>query len=389
MNKTTIAQKVYSILKDGWFHGYYTPKPQLKCNTSYMLNFGGRNIGKTYAWILVIYAMWQRLDYKGCIIRRHADSLKPSKARDIFLKVFEEHPELNLKKYDGIQYRSGGFYGYWNCDNKKEYDVAFCHTFALSTAIEMNKGILDIKNLGMVFFDEALTQDAYLTDEWERFQQAISTVVRTNSMAFVVLSANTVSWNAPYFRNFGIKNPRDIIQGSIFTLKCMEDTSVSVEYCSDIINSKKSIVDRRFFGFKNSGAEMIKSGAWEVREYQHWLPEHRRREDGTLYSRHIAIDGIYMTYEYESVAIEVVIHEYLGVVVNVRPAYMIGDIDDEYIRRVYTDTHISKPYEVVRINGNDKLDKLIWTLYKDGRFFYADNVCGEVVRRWLESHKYK
>lgn len=388
MKETTRAQEIYKLSSDKWFEGYYNPRTQLKTNTSYMFNFGGRNIGKTYGWLLLLYASWQKGGLRSVYMRRHAENVKASKCGKIFDKIFKNNPKLNIKKYDGIQYRTGSWCGYWLVDGKKEYDTAFCYSFALASAVETNKGVLDIENLGMIYFDEALTSDNYLQDEWNRFQNAVSTCVRENAQAFVVLSANTVSWNAPYFREFGIYNPKEIKQGTIKIVNGLEETTISAEYCADAVgNEKKNKVDKRFFSFANSTADMIKNGAWEVRPCQHWQDYHRKDSKGRYYERKVELKQIYLKYEFEYVAIEIIMHEYMGIVANVRPAYNVNELDDSQILRLYTDDFISKPYEVNRPRTSDKLDSLIWGLYRNNKFFYADNVCGECVRRWVNYSK--
>ena len=240
----------------------------------------------------------------------------------------------------------------------------------------MNKGVLDIKNLGVVFFDEALTADNYLDDEWGRFQNALSTIIRENTNACVVLCANTVSWVAPYFREFGIQNVRNIRQGTIKVFHCLEDTSVTLEYCPDTVkkNRRKKLTDRRFFGFSNGSADMIKSGGWEIHSYQHLTRDMLSERDIDLISR-----DIYLCFADEILCFEIFNLEDFGTIVNVRPAH-----DYEKGTRIYIDADITDFRFRKYPQSNDKLDAFIWGLYKKNRFYYADNLCGEVVKKYLQ-----
>lgn len=381
----TNAILLYNTLKDNLFKDHYNPRPQLKTDTSYMFNYGGRNIGKTFSWLLAIYVGWQRLDKPSVYVRRHADSIKPAKAGKLFDKVFQLYPQLNVKKYDGITYRSGTFCGYWLDGKRKEIDAPFCYTYGLSSAIELNKGSYDIQDLLLVFFDEALTADYYLTDEISRFENMISSVVRENVPAFIVMSANTVSWNAPYFRHFGIRDPRVIEKGKIEIIHGLEDTSISVEYVADGVGSeKKSLIDKRFFGLPSHTSEMITNGVWEVKPCQHWQDFHRRDSDGRYYQRK-KIFSVYMKYEFEYVCIEILSHELLGLVANVRPCDDFNaEIEKGLVYRLYTDDFVTQPYERVVADSSDNIDAIVFRLYRHDRFFYADNICGEVVRRWVQ-----
>ena len=374
------TQEILSeILDSKWFGNYYSPLEVIKNNTPYTLTFGGRDLGKTYAWTIAMLAIWQYKGKRSVLLRRMADTLKPSKAGGFFDKVFKSGIIKNVKEYDGITYRTGKWCGFWIDEKgKKTYDEPFCYSFALSSKIEMNKGISDIEDLAIVFFDEALTADNYLPDEWSRFLNAVSTLIRDNSTAMVVLSANTVSWVAPYFREFGIKDPKKIKQGTIEIVQGMGDTAVTVEYCKDTLGSReKKIVDKRFFGFGGGTSKMIRTGGWEVHSYQHLTRDMLDGRDIDLISR-----DLYIAYENEILCLELYELEDFGLLVNVRPAR-----DFEKGIRIYCiDDHTDPRYQY-RPDSKDKLDLLIWGLYKRNRFYYADNMCGETVYKYLQEVK--
>ena len=373
-----IQEYILKHANEKWFEGHYSPLQVVKTNTPYIISYGGRNLGKTFAWLILIYAIWQCEGYKSVLMRRMAETLKSSKVAETFTKVFDLGYVPNNKGYTGITYRSGAWRGYWTDEKGKiTYDEPFCYPFALSSKIETNKGVSDIEKLGIIFFDEALTADNYLTDEWGRFQNAVSTLVRENSQACCVLCANTVSWVAPYFREFGIKNVRSIKKGTVKVFQCLDETAVTLEYCNDVVaNRKKKIVDRRFFGFKSGTADMIRVGGWEIHSYQHLTREMIEDRHRELITR-----DIYIAHENEILCLELYVMDDFGALVNVRPAdnfdlgkviYVVGDHTD--------------PRYHHRPNPNNKIDKLIWTLYHNNRFYYADNLCGEIVKKFLAEY---
>lgn len=373
-----IQEYILKHANEKWFEGHYSPLQVVKTNTPYIISYGGRNLGKTFAWLILIYAIWQCEGYKSVLMRRMAETLKSSKVAETFTKVFDLGYVPNNKGYAGITYRTGAWRGYWTDEKGKiTYDEPFCYPFALSSKIETNKGVSDIEKLGIIFFDEALTADNYLTDEWGRFQNAVSTLVRENSQACCVLCANTVSWVAPYFREFGIKNVRSIKKGTVKVFQCLDETAVTLEYCNDVVaNRKKKIVDRRFFGFKSGTADMIRVGGWEIHSYQHLTREMIEDRHRELITR-----DIYIAHENEILCLELYVIDDFGALVNVRPAdnfdlgkviYVVGDHAD--------------PRYHHRPNPGNKIDKLIWTLYHNNRFYYADNLCGEIVKKFLAEY---
>ena len=373
-----IQEYILKHANEKWFEGHYSPLQVVKTNTPYIISYGGRNLGKTFAWLILIYAIWQCEGYKSVLMRRMAETLKSSKVAETFTKVFDLGYVPNNKGYTGITYRTGAWRGYWTDEKgKTTYDEPFCYPFALSSKIETNKGVSDIEKLGIIFFDEALTADNYLTDEWGRFQNAISTLVRENSQACCVLCANTVSWVAPYFREFGIKNVRSIKKGTVKVFQCLDETAVTLEYCSDVVtNRQKKIVDRRFFGFKSGTADMIRVGGWEIHSYQHLTREMIEDRHRELITR-----DIYIAHENEILCLELYVMDDFGPLVNVRPAdsFDLGKII--YVVGDHTD-----PRYHHRPNPSNKIDKLIWTLYHNNKFYYADNLCGEIVKKFLAEY---
>ena len=373
-----IQEYILKHADEKWFEGHYSPLQVVKTNTPYIISYGGRNLGKTFAWLILIYAIWQCEGYKSVLMRRMAETLKSSKVAETFTKVFDLGYVPNNKGYTGITYRTGAWRGYWTDEKGKiTYDEPFCYPFALSSKIETNKGVSDIEKLGIIFFDEALTADNYLTDEWGRFQNAISTLVRENSQACCVLCANTVSWVAPYFREFGIKNVRSIKKGTVKVFQCLDETAVTLEYCNDVVaNRKKKIVDRRFFGFKSGTADMIRVGGWEIHSYQHLTREMIEDRHRELITR-----DIYIAHENEILCLELYVMDDFGPLVNVRPAdnFDLGKVI--YVVGEHTD-----PRYHHRPNPSNKIDKLIWTLYHNNRFYYADNLCGEIVKKFLAEY---
>ena len=373
-----IQEYILKHADEKWFEGHYSPLQVVKTNTPYIISYGGRNLGKTFAWLILIYAIWQCEGYKSVVMRRMAETLKSSKVAETFTKVFDLGYVPNNKGYTGITYRTGAWRGYWTDEKGKiTYDEPFCYPFALSSKIETNKGVSDIEKLGIIFFDEALTADNYLTDEWGRFQNAVSTLVRENSQACCVLCANTVSWVAPYFREFGIKNVRSIKKGTVKVFQCLDETAVTLEYCNDVVaNRKKKIVDRRFFGFKSGTADMIRVGGWEIHSYQHLTREMIEDRHRELITR-----DIYIAHENEILCLELYVMDDFGPLVNVRPAdnFDLGKVI--YVVGEHTD-----PRYHHRPNPSNKIDKLIWTLYHNNRFYYADNLCGEIVKKFLAEY---
>ena len=292
----------------------------------------------------------------------------------MFDKAFSIVP--NKKKYDGYQLKNGAFCGYWIREkNKKEYDKPFCYTHSLS-AQETQKGTKDIPNLLFIVFDEFMSRDVYLNNEFIVFVNALSTVFREQYEASIVMLGNPVTWACPYFDEMGIKKVRDIKQGTIKLYKASNsDTTIALEICGENQrNSKTDIINNRFFGFENNQIESIRTGAWELPFYPHLTKEN---------ATDIILDrSVYIRYDNELYCIEIRTHND-NVYCYVRPHTKEIDIDDKRVKRIYVQTTTSGIFhdkEHNRLLSNDKIDRFIWGLYKSNKMFYSSNLVGETVR---------
>lgn len=374
--KVKSSSELLKNIPNKLFTGYYNPKKLLSTNSAYLISIGGRNIGKTTAFELCIFWLWQYHNRPSVLLRRMDSSFRGEKFKHIFDRAFEMIK--NVKNYIGITYRSGVYRGYWIIDGKKEYDKPFLYTYSLNSSNESQKGIYDIQNLGLILFDEFLTRESYLVDEWDIFYNAISTVLRMNYQANIIMCANTVSWESPYFREMHLTDIRELKQGDMREIRISDtDTTVTVEYCADnvVSDSRKNIVDNRFFGFASRTAKMIKSGSWEIGNYPHYTSEMREKTVESV----VMADGIYVESDSDIVEIEIINYKGLGVYCMVHPT---NGIRKDY-NVLYSANRQRNDYRIhITPRSYNAVDKLIWTMYENGLFLYADNACGECVRNY-------
>ena len=366
--------RVLNSIPKRFFKNHYNPLDVLKKGASYSLIIALRNNGKSTAMLILILYAWQYFEYPSCWLRRRKESLTSRHIGTMFDKAFSIVP--NKKKYDGYQLKNGAFCGYWIREkSKKEYDKPFCYTHSLS-AQETQKGTKDIPNLLFIVFDEFMSRDVYLNNEFVVFVNALSTVFRECYDASIVMLGNPVSWACPYFDEMGIKKVRDIKQGTIKLYKANNsDTSIALEICGENQrNSKTDIINNRFFGFENNQIESIRTGAWELPFYPHLTKDNRND---------IILDrSVYIRYDNELYCIEIRTHDN-NLYCYVRPHTSDFDIDDIRVKRVYVQTQnngIFHNKERNRLIAGDKIDKIIWGLYKSNKMFYSSNMTGETVR---------
>ena len=86
-------------------------------------------------------------------------------------------------------------------------------TYAISTA-ETTKGT-DPGEVAMILFDEFITRQFYIANEFIKFQNLLSSIIRDRPNVQIYMLANTVSKHCPYFRDMGLYRISQQEQGTI------------------------------------------------------------------------------------------------------------------------------------------------------------------------------
>ena len=249
---------------------YFNLNAILKTNSTYNVIIGERSNGKTYASLKYGIEQYFKNGSQMAIIRRWQTDIKGNRASEVFKALLsnDEVSKISKGEYEGIHYYGGKYYLCNYGDDGKvlynENDV-IAYPFSLSDT-EHNKSISypDIKT---IIFDEFLTRQVYLPDEFILFMNTISTIVRNRTDVKIFMLGNTVNKYSPYFDEMGLKNVRIQTQGSIDLYKYGTSTlQVAVEYCKSTGKSKKNSF---YFAFDNPKLEMIKTGAWELDIFPH------------------------------------------------------------------------------------------------------------------------
>lgn len=254
----------------GLFDKYYSLKNILKTNSTYNIIIGERSNGKTYACLKHGIEQYFKDRSQMAIVRRWQTDIRGNRASEIFKALLsnDEVYKISDGKYQGIYYYGGKFYLCNYGDNGKaiynDNDV-IAYPFSLSDT-EHNKSI-SYPNIRTIIFDEFLTRQVYLPDEFILFMNTISTIVRNRTDVKIFMLGNTVNKYSPYFDEMGLRNVSKQEQGTIDIYKYgTSKLKVAVEYCKSMGKSKENSF---YFAFNNPKLEMITTGAWELDIYPH------------------------------------------------------------------------------------------------------------------------
>ena len=357
---------------------YYNIEPIDNTGAIYRMIIGQRSNGKTYKVCRHIVEDYINEGKRGAYIRRYEESITPKNLQSLFNPHLQLIWELSEHKWNSIFYRAKEFH-LCAIDSEGKIiakdDTAFCITAAINTS-ENTKGE-DRGEVHTIVFDEFMTRSGYLNNEFVRFMNLLSTLIRDRESAVVYMLANTVNKYCPYFAEMGLKNIDKLAQGEIAVYTYgSSDLTVAVELCDEVQATKHTA--SKYFAFDNPQLQMITRGAWEFQIYPR-APYKILPEDIVL--------KFYIQFAEQLLACEVVhstLKQYCNdVFIFVHPQTKDISIDDNTIMYV---SDFSSCRMHVRFLKDQPTDghKLIYSLIQRKAVCFSDNDTGEVFRNWLQ-----
>lgn len=353
---------------------FYSLDTILKTRSTYNVIFGERSNGKTYAVLKHGLEEYFRTGGEIAVVRRWQEDIKGNRASGIWsaLLINNEVEKASGGEFTGIYYYASKFY---LCNYSESGKVIYNqsdllgHTFALSDT-EHNKSI-SYPKIKTILFDEFLTRQIYLPDEFVLFMNTVSTIVRQRSNVQIFMLGNTVNKFCPYFAEMGLKHISKMEQGTIDVYTYGDSNlTVSVEYCSNTTATKES---NFYFAFDNPKLNMITSGAWELDIYPH-LPVRYKPKDIIL-SYFIEFDD--QIFQANIIEVEGEMFTYIH--------SKTTDIKDTNEDLVYTlDFSHKMNYNRSIYRPTNKIAKKILWFFQIDKVFYQDNDVGDTIHNYLK-----
>lgn len=176
--------------------------------------FGGRSNGKTFSTLKFLLKRYRDHGERFVYLRRWADDVKQFQCDTLFKPELVE--EIFGPEYE-IKYRNHVFSLCHTYENEKGKEVTDKEPIAYSVAISESHHIkgtnfIDTK---WIFFDEFIEMsNKELAGEYNKYEQVISTVKRTNKIK-IIMCANPISKYSSYFVRNGINSDK-LVQGEVF-----------------------------------------------------------------------------------------------------------------------------------------------------------------------------
>ena len=351
-------------------------------NTAYTTLMSIRSTGKTTAWILIGMIMRRHYGTQIIYMRQREDEIMPKFSQEA-LKV--------INSYKGGYYISELTDGRYNATYTHARRTYFCRRdedgritekeeepFMIAVAVEQSellKSGFNVPQGDLVIYDEFITK-VQNPDDFENFMQLMSTIIRKRKSVRCILLANNTNVHHQFFREFEIsKDVRDLKEGEYKYLKTGMGTSIYVELIGLKPSRIRQEVNAFYFGFNNPKLSSIQGGVAWVFD----MVPHIHHADSDIYVNRM----LHIFVNEEMLRVDLVISEDRGLICNVVPSkkpkgdaviLTLGDI---------TSTRELYGY------GRGPLCVKVWELYRQNKWYYADNETGSLVTDYVRQCRLK
>ena len=202
---------------------WYDCHPIDKLGCQWNILFGQRSNGKTQSLLTLILEHYHDTKKKGAYIRRFVDTILPTKHSDLFNSMTNQGVIKDRFKDTKEQWTTAIYFKrkwflakYQETKNGERKPIMDTEPFMYSFAIneeESYKG-LSFPDITTIFFDEFISRSGYLFDEFIKFNNLCSTIIRKRRDVKIWLVGNTINQYCPYFADRGIKHPENIPLGA-------------------------------------------------------------------------------------------------------------------------------------------------------------------------------
>lgn len=356
---------------------YYSLTDILKYNATYNFIIGMRSNGKTFACLEYILDDFLKTGRAGAIIRRYELEIRGDKGKEMY-SGFVHNAKGNFiaqktkGEYNDFIYQSRQFTLCYR-NEKGEIERNDLRPFAWTFAISQQEHYKSISypTIYNALFDEVITRDGYLDNEFVDFQNLLSTIIRDKENFKIFMCANTINKYCPYFEEMGLTHVKTMQKGTIDLYTYGNSKlKVAVEYTPTLQKIKK--INEMYFAFDNPKLKMITEGEWELDIYPH-LPYKYQLID--------VVFKFYVEFQEEIFCGEVVAKDDEMFVFMHRKTTPITETEyPVYTQRIVPNRNYTRKF----FKPKNKAEEIILKLYNKEQFYYQDNTIGETLRNYLQ-----
>lgn len=237
---------------------FYDPKPVLDKKPDIICVWGQRSCGKTYGYLKHALENWKATGRTFVYVRRWAEDIVV-KNMDKLMSPLPVKEIFGDTKY--IQFFRGAF---WLKDEEdKDYEECLGWAVALNQVAHVKSQTF--LKAQIVILDEflQLKSERVLRDEYDAWEQTLSTILRTTQDALIVIIGNSISKYSPYFSPLGI-DPNSMKQGEIREIILENDVGEPTKVIAQWVEYNEKVGTRT--GKYVRGSKMARTGEWEIED---------------------------------------------------------------------------------------------------------------------------
>lgn len=237
---------------------FYNPKPLLDKKGDINVIWGQRSNGKTYSYLKYALENFRDTGRTFVYVRRWAEDISVKN----MAKLMSPLPIREIFGDDkSIVFSKGAFN--LVSENADEEDQILGWAISLNQVAHTKSQTFT--NAQIVILDEflQLKSERQLRDEFDAWEQTLSTVLRTTNDARIFILGNSVSKYSPYFTPYGI-DPNTMKQGEIKEIELPNEEGLPTKVCAEWCSFNKKVGKRTSKYVR--GSKMAKTGEWEIEE---------------------------------------------------------------------------------------------------------------------------
>lgn len=341
-----------------------------------------RSTGKTTNLLIMGMLMHEHYGTTMEYIRSNDKMITLQKTKNLFDVILEYDyvSKITNGKYNSVCYKSKRWYFCEKDEDGEIVNVAPTHFMCMLACNESDnyKSSYNAPRGDLIIYDEFISMNSYTPrDEFIWYNDIIKTIIRNRISPHIFMLANTIDREHRYFDELGIYDDIQTLELGESRVIYTEvyNTPIYVKWISQY-KSRQSMADnieqvKRFFGFQNKKlASIIGGSEWATRNYAHI-------DSATIRKSECIARNFYIRTPNRLINIELYFSEDMGMFALCHDAKRT--YDDSII---YTRENISSKNERFFM-GASAIDKKLWNLYKNNRFFYSTNGVGLVVDKFV------
>ena len=344
--------------------GYLDYNAIFENDVSIYMILGQRSDGKTYGIIQDSIQAYAKTGIPSAYIRRFDESCKKSLLQDLTRPHNGNIKKFTRGKYSATEYKSKRFY-FTNIGENPETDKnPFLSVFALNTW-ENAKGA-DSGEFYNVIFDEYVSNNKYLPDEYRIFENVLSSIMRNRNKSRLIMLGNPINQVCPYFDEFNIE-PHKLKPGDIVYRVSGNGVKLKFVYVPPMSEKHRTI--HSIFDFNKQGS--IQTGYWEYGDFPR-LPGGMVNSSQQIFQFAIMYRNQFAVCEFYQKNDIVYCFWRPG-----NPDKIMSERDTV----LYTDMHLFQPNTFTAFSKS-RITDLYDSCVRQNRQYFADNKTGNLIKSW-------